>query len=301
MGSVSDATMERTRCFVLGGVLLLSSLSAGNIWLKKASDGQHCSPYESCVHIKKCFTQFKDFEDMAENSCGRGKVFCRNQRNPCEIFQQSGLLYSPEDGKCYQPLLQGPCKAGHWLATSTEEKQYLTCQPQPCSDPAHVLMAGQCRPYTDVLCPGFGEVWVTSSTGEAVCTCDTGFVRGQDGNCHQLFTKGSKGYCKDNKIVFEINNIGMCVENPCPTNSMPHLHTWKKALDSMGEVECHFVDEDLTDCEVEINDDDDLVCGSIRYNKASSIFTSCLGNKCCGKRKRWCKYRSRCVPVFRTG
>ena len=64
-------------------------------------------------------------------------------------------------------------------------------------------------------------------------------------------------------IVFEINNIGVCVENPCPAGSMPHIKKWKKVLDSMDDVECYYVDDDLKDCEVEINEDDDLVCGSL--------------------------------------
>ena len=133
--------------------------------------------------------------------------------NPCEIFQESGLLYSVEDGKCHKPLSQGPYKPGQCLAT-TEEESFLSCQSKPCSDESHILMAGQCRPTTDILCPEFGEVWFSSSDGSAVCICDSGFARGLDGNCHQLFTKGYKGYCKGNTVVFEINKTGLCVENP---------------------------------------------------------------------------------------
>ena len=172
-------------------------------------------------------------------------------------------MFSPEDGKCSQPLSQGPCEPGHWLAATTEDDQYLTCQPRPCSDADHVMMDGQCRSSNEVLCPKFGEVWVTLSSGLVACTCDTGFVKGLDGNCHQLLTKGYQGYCKDNTIVFEINNIGMCVENPCEEGTMPHFHTWKNMFDHPDEVECHYVDEDLAVCEVEINEDDELVCGSI--------------------------------------
>jgi len=288
--------MANTWGLVFWAISFLSVFSRGIM-----TDDQPCTTYESCVDIKRCFTQFKDFEDLAENSCGRGKVFCRNQRNPCEIFQQSGLLYSVEDGKCYPPLSQGPCKPGHRLVITSEEKQHLSCQPRPCSDPAEVMMGGECRHYTEDLCPGFGEMWVESSAGLAVCTCDSGFVRGHDGSCHQLFTPGYQGYCKENTIVFEINNVGVCVENPCPGGSMPHIQTWKKVLDSMDDVECHYVDDDLIDCEVEINEDDDLVCGSIRFNKEASIVPSCLGRKCCGRRRRWCRYRNRCVPVFRSG
>ena len=171
-------------------------------------------------------------------------------------------MYSIEDGQCHQPLSQGPCKSGHWL-TTTEEDQFLTCQPKPCSDAGHVMMDGQCRSSTEVLCPEFGEVWVSSSAGSAVCACDSGFVRGLDGRCHQLFTHGYAGYCKGGAIVFEINQIGMCVENPCQGGTLPHLHTWKTVLDSSADVDCHYVDEDLTDCEVEINEDEELVCGSI--------------------------------------
>ena len=64
-------------------------------------------------------------------------------------------------------------------------------------------------------------------------------------------------------IVHDINNHGLCVENPCPIGTLPHLHTWRKFINSADDVTCHHIVHDLTDCEVEIDDDDELVCGSI--------------------------------------
>eukprot|EP00092_Neocalanus_flemingeri_P023621 GFUD01025618.1.p1 GENE.GFUD01025618.1~~GFUD01025618.1.p1 ORF type:complete len:290 (+),score=37.15 GFUD01025618.1:302-1171(+) len=284
---------------VLGLLCLAFSLNASTLYSINGgqTDGTSCSEFELCVDIGQCFTQFKNFADAAKHSCGRGKVFCRNIRNPCEIFQKHGLLYATEDAKCYKPQVQGPCRTDHWLVTTTDE-MFLSCQPKPCSDVSHVLMAGKCRPYHELLCPGFGEVWVSIGDGSAVCICDTGFARGLDGNCHQVFTKGYKGYCKGNTVVYEINNKGLCVENPCQKGKMPHLHTWSRLIKTADDVTCHRVIDDISECEVEVNDDDELVCGSIRNDQEASLVKYCVGDSCCGKRRVWCPFRMRCVPIF---
>jgi hypothetical protein len=145
----------------------------------------------------------------------------------------------------------------------TPEEKILSCQARPCLDQSHIWMDGKCRLDSDNLCPRFGEALVSSTDGSAICICDSGFARGLDGHCHQLFTKGYRGYCKENTIVTEINKNALCVENPCAKGKLPHFHTWKKFFDTIEDLECHYIAEDLKECEVEINDDDELVCGSI--------------------------------------
>merc|ERR1719186_2537349 len=100
--------------------LLFSAFCLNAAQSESNPGGQSCSDYEVCVDIGQCFTQFQTFADVAKHSCGRGKVFCRNKRNPCEIFQKNGLLYTTEDGKCHEPLVEGPCKPGQWLVTTND-------------------------------------------------------------------------------------------------------------------------------------------------------------------------------------
>ena len=128
-------------------------------------------------------------------------------------------------------------------------------------------MESQCQHSNGLLCPGFGEVWVSTPDGSAICVCDSDFASALDGNCHQLLTQGYQGYCTGNTVVQEINKSGICVDNPCQTGSLPHIHSWKRFIRNFDDVTCHHFEEDLSDCEVEIDYDDKLVCGSISIFK----------------------------------
>ena len=65
-----------------------------------------------------------------------------------------------------------------------------------------------------------------------------------------------------------------------------------------ANCEPKLVPENLTDCEVVVDPEDDKVtCDSpVRLN---GIVHSCLGKKCCRKRQIWSKYRNRCVRNFK--
>jgi len=256
--------------------------------------------FEECVQFEKCHKRFTSFLDVAKSTCGRGKVFCRTNRNPCEIFQAEGLLYSQEDGKCRKPLSDDSCPPGKWLVTTNDEDT-LSCQAKPCPDD-HILYSGQCQHYSSIICPGPGQVWVVSHQGSAVCLCQQGFVRGEDGRCHQIFTRGYHGYCEDRSIVYESNNMAVCVTNPCPPNNFPHFKTWNgKRIEIGDDLKCHAVSEDINQCEfVDVDRDEELFCSTLVQGDAMGVTSSCLGKKnCCGRRRVMCKYRGICVPKIR--
>ena len=98
--------------YVVVLIIYLVLFNVANSQLKQSGDTV-CFEYEVCMDISKCHTHFKNSEDVAR-SCGRGKVFCRNNSkginvvcrveqkaylyskslffagNPCEIFQKNG-------------------------------------------------------------------------------------------------------------------------------------------------------------------------------------------------------------------
>ena len=202
-------------------------------------------------------------------------------------------------------LEESPCRPGYWLVTTNDDK-FISCKPKPCSDPNHIFIDNQCQHFNALLCPGFGEVWVSTPDGSATCECDSEFARGFDGNCHQLLTQGYRGYCKDNTIVQDINKRGLFVDNPCQRGTMPHVHSWSRFMRNLDDVTCHYVDEVLSECEVEINFDDELVFGSISihifiktcvqlsllgFDSEPDLVKSCVGDSCCGRRRR-------CVPIY---
>jgi len=56
--------------------------------------------------------------------------------------------------------------------------------------------------------------------------------------------------------------------------------------------------EDVTNCEVVVdNDDNTVMCEDNRQYLA--LVNSCLGKKCCGYGKVWSRYRNRCVRNFK--
>ena len=156
-------------------------------------------------------------------------------------------------------MSEDTCPNGQWLVLANSDADSLICQPKPCSND-HILVDGKCQHFSASICSGHGQVWVLSHSGSAVCLCEQGFVRGGDGNCHQIFTEGVQGYCKDGNIVPDINNMAICVANPCPAKNYPHFKTWNGRIISIGDaLTCHLPAENISDCElVDIDEDSEL-------------------------------------------
>ena len=145
------------------------------------------------------------------------------------------------EGVCHDPATQGTCQDGEWLVS--KDSQVLQCVKRPCRGQDEIFYDGECHElYEDGVCglePGL-RLYVTSS-GEGVCDCDDGWVRGPDNHCHQLFTQG---YCEGDKILHqkmpnflfpgELRAFKMglrrdnvkCLVNPCgdPRVSLPHRY-----------------------------------------------------------------------------
>ena len=76
--------------------------------------------------------------------------------------------------------------------------------------------------------------------------------------------------------MYEINNMAVCVTNPCPPNSFPHFKTWNGKMIEIGDdLKCHAVseDEDINQCEfVDVDRDEELFCSTLGIVFSHQIF-----------------------------
>jgi len=244
----------------------------------------------------------------------------------------SPACYRTQSGECGEPLSKGDCGDGEWLVLG--QSGVLECEERDCH-PEQVLIDGLCLDIDHSSnCTGSGEAIFVNAKGELSCQCKDGWSRntrsgGDDhpvwgeqgdqriprtlmskGSCFQEFTQG---FCADNFITkFQENGLMGCINNPCGNNklTLPHFSTWI----SSTNFTCHKVKlfppalcedceeevepEDLTNCEVVVDNDDNTVMCDNNYSYYALV-NSCLGKKCCGYGKVWSRYRNRCVRNFK--
>ena len=65
--------------------------------------------------------------------------------------------------------------------------------------------------------------------------------------------------------MYEINNMAVCVTNPCPANSFPHFKTWNGKMIEIGDdLKCHGVSDNINECEfVDVDRDEELFCPTL--------------------------------------